>query len=233
MTRATNRDEVETRLVCALNAVNDLLHSGLAGVAVDVTSKHAETVLLPELEVVPLDNIIEDFEVDFERLMWPFDDESYMTCRVVDAAGWNDAVANQSVPIFWSSDTAPEGAVRSIPDPWSYTRGGAVPVVSALSEHERLLVHIIEARNFTLRVPLAAVSRVDLIIEGADTIIRLNADVSTETRAVCERALADMENCLSRLPPGGVWRLGWNEPAPDPGPTSLPVLLTRHAVPEE
>ena len=224
---------IEIRLVSALTSVTDLLHSGLAGVAVDLTNQHAETVLLPEHEGVPLEYLIEDFESDYWASMEGIDDESHMACRSVDAAGWNEAVGGQTVPIFWSPDTAPEGALLSIPDPWSYTRGGAVPVVPALSTHERFLVHIIEVRNFTLRVPLAAVSRVDMIIEGADTIVGVNADVSTKMRAVYERALADMEDSLSQLPPGGAWKLRWNEPSPEPGPTSWPVLLTRHPVTEE
>jgi hypothetical protein len=223
---------VELRLVAALNTT-DLLHSGLAGVAVDLTNQHAETVLLPDREGVPLDDIIEDFESDYWGSMDGVDAKPYMTCRLVDAAGWNDAVGGQAVPIFWSPDTAPKGAVLSIPDPWSYTRGGAVPNVTVLSEHERLLVHIIETRNVTLRVPLDAVSRVDVVIEGADTIISVGADVSTETRAIYERAVADLKGSLSQLPPGGAWKLRWNEAVPEPGPKSWPVLLTRHPVTEE
>lgn len=224
---------LEQRLVGVLSAVSDLLHSGLSGVAVDLANKHAEAVLLPSREVVPLDWLIEDFEADYGRLMYSLDDEASMTCQVVDAAAWNEAVGQHALPIFWSPDTAPEGAMLSIPAPWSYTRGGVAPDITTLSEHERLLVHIIEVRNVTLRVPLDAVSRVDVVIEGADTIMSVNADVSTETRAVYERALADMKSSLSRLAPGGAWMLRWNQAVPEPGPQSWPVLLTRHAAAEE
>lgn len=221
--------EEESRILDCITAVSDLLGVGLAGVAVNAKLDPVEVVLLWAPGVEPDDDLVEDFEADYVALVGlPQAEVRSLRAQHIAFEDWQKLLQGENfTPIYWSRQDVPNDWSVLVPRPWQLTRGDVAPDVGGMTIGCRLSVHILEARNFTLRTQLVGVDQVGVSIQGDDTTIDFVGELSLETKAEIEQDFAQASLNFSALSNRGVWRLRWLSALEAPGPLSWPILSRR------
>jgi hypothetical protein len=216
----------ESRALDAISAVNDLLGTGLIGVAAQVGHDRMSLNLLWNPNCAPEDQVLSDYRDDLDALGGA--GEHYVfEARSVSIREWRSDVVQQCIPVFWSVNAAPQSWPRPALLPWSDSRPPGPPVVAELSVLSRLSVHVIEARLFSQTFSQEGLEALGVGVVGADTVLDFQGAFLSSRRRELENLLAAYRPKLRAIPGSGVWRIRWNSGEARPGPTWGPVLTTR------